>query len=151
MENSIKYHKIGDVKIGTFLSSGVDSSYITSILKPNKTYSVGYSETKYSEVQCAKDLCNKLKIANISKIIEKEEYLRLVEKVLYYMDEPISDPSAISLYLLANLASKDVKVVLSGEGADEFFGGYNYYREEVDLSFYNKIPFCIRHVRGETP
>ena len=62
-----------------------------------------------------------MKIANISKIIEKEEYLRLVEKVLYYMDEPISDPSAISLYLLANLASKDVKVVLSGEGADELF------------------------------
>ncbi|MCI8636538.1 MAG: asparagine synthase (glutamine-hydrolyzing) [Clostridia bacterium] len=145
MKNSIKYHKIGDVEIGTFLSSGVDSSYITSILKPNKTYSVGYSETKYSEVQCAKDLCNKLKIANISKIIEKEEYLRLVEKVLYYMDEPISDPSAISLYLLANLASKDVKVVLSGEGADEFFCGYNRYNELEMFKIYNKIPFFIRH------
>ncbi len=144
VEESIKYHKISDVEIGTFLSSGVDSSYITSVLKPNKTYSVGYDDSKYSEVEYAKDLCDKLKIINVSRIIEKDEYLGLVEKVLYYMDEPISDPSAISLYLLANLASKDVKVVLSGEGADEFFGGYNCYNELEMFKIYNKIPFSIR-------
>ncbi len=145
MENSIKYHKISNVEIGTFLSSGVDSSYITSVFKPNKSYSVGYNNSKYSEIEYAKDLCNKLKITNISKKIEKEEYIKLVGKALYYMDEPISDPSAVSLYILANLASKDVKAVLSGEGADEFFCGYNRYNELEMFKIYNKIPFFIRH------
>lgn len=145
VENSIKHHKISDVEIGTFLSGGVDSSYITSVSKPNKTYSIGYNNSKYSEIEYAKDLSNKLKIENISKKIEKEEYINATKTALYYMDEPISDPSAISLYLLAKLASKDVKVVLSGEGADEFFGGYNCYKEAEEFKIYNKIPFFIRH------
>lgn len=68
---------------------------------------------------------------------------------MYHLDEPTSDPAAISLYFVAKLASRDLKVVLSGEGADEFFGGYNYYREEVDYKFYNKIPYGIRHVIGK--
>lgn len=144
VENSIKYHKISDVEIGTFLSSGVDSSYITSVLKPNKSYSIGYENLKYSEIEYAKDLANKLQIENISKKIQKEEYIKAVTKALYYMDEPICDPSAISLYLLANVASKDVKVVLSGEGADEFFGGYNCYSEPEMFKLYNKLPFPIR-------
>ena len=71
--------------------------------------------------------------------------MKVLDKIMYHMDEPASDPAVVALYFVANLASKDVKVVLSGEGADEFFGGYNYYREEVDYSFYNKIPFFIRH------
>lgn len=145
VENSITYHKISDVEIGTFLSGGVDSSYITSVSKPNKTYSIGYNNSKYSEIEYAKDLANKLKIENISKKIEKEEYINATKTALYYMDEPISDPSAISLYLLAKLASKDVKVVLSGEGADEFFCGYNCYKEAEEFKIYNKIPFFIRH------
>ena len=67
-----------------------------------------------------------------------------IPKIMYHMDEPLADPAAIALYFVAELASKDLKVVLSGEGADEFFGGYNYYREEVDYNIYNKIPFFIR-------
>lgn len=146
MKNSVKYHMISDVSIGSFLSSGIDSSYIVSLAKPNNTYTVGYNYPKYSEIEYAQNLTNKLKITNINKRITKKEYMDTVTKMLYYMDEPFSDPSAISLYFLSQIASKDVKVVLSGEGADEFFGGYNTYKEEINFKFYNKIPFCIRHL-----
>lgn len=121
MKESVKYHMLSDVEVGSFLSSGVDSSYIVSLAKPNKTYTVGYEDSKYSEIEYAKNLADKLKIQNISKKITKEEYLNSVPQILYYMDEPSSDASAVSLYFVSKLASKDVKVVMSGEGADEFF------------------------------
>lgn len=145
MEDSVTHHMISDVEVGSFLSSGIDSSYIVSLAKPNKTYTVGYDIPRYNEIDYAKDLAQKLGIHNTSKKITKQEYMEILDKIMYHMDEPASDPAVVALYFVANLASKDLKVVLSGEGADEFFGGYNYYREEVDLSFYNKIPFCIRH------
>ena len=145
MEDSTRHHMISDVEVGSFLSSGIDSSYLVSLAKPDKTYTVGYDIPRYNEIDYAKDLTDKLKINNTSKKITKEEYMKVLDKIMYHMDEPASDPAVVALYFVANLASKDVKVVLSGEGADEFFGGYNYYREEVDYSFYNKIPFFIRH------
>ena len=149
MDDSVKRHLIADVEVGSFLSSGIDSSYIVSLAKPDKTYTVGYENKKYDEINYAKDLADKLGIKNESKIIKKDEYLDAIPKIMYHLDEPTSDPAAISLYFVAKLASRDLKVVLSGEGADEFFGGYNYYREEVDYKFYNKIPYGIRHVIGK--
>ncbi len=146
MEDSVKNHLVSDVEVGSFLSSGIDSSYIASLAKPDKTYTVGYDTDKYSEIDYAKDLSEKLNINNTSKKITMEEYLKIVPKIMYHMDEPISDPSAISLYFVSNIASRDVKVALSGEGADEFFGGYNTYKEIIDLNIYNKIPYPIRHL-----
>lgn len=146
MQDSVNHHMLADVEVGSFLSSGIDSSYLVSLAKPDKTYTVGYDINKYSEINLAKDLTDKLKITNKSKIISKEEYMEIIPKIMYHMDEPASDPAVVALYFVANLASKDLKVVLSGEGADEFFGGYNTYREEVDYSFYNKIPFGIRRI-----
>lgn len=146
MKDSVEHHMLSDVEVGSFLSSGIDSSYIVSLAKPDKTYTVGYDIPKYNEIEYAKDLTDKLGIQNKSKKINKEEYMNIVPKILYHMDEPSSDPAAIALYFVSELASKDVKVVLSGEGADEFFGGYNSYREEVDLKFYNKIPYFLRHL-----
>ncbi len=148
MKDSVKYHMISDVEVGSFLSSGVDSSYIASLAKPNKTFTIGYESQKYSEIECARNLASKLGIQNISKKITKEEFLMEVPRILYYMDEPLADASAVSLYFVSKLASKDVKVVMSGEGADEFFGGYNTYKEEVDFKWYNKIPFKIRRILG---
>ncbi len=145
MKDSVEHHKISDVEVGSFLSSGIDSSYIVSLAKPDKTYTVGYDIPKYNEIDYAKDLTDRLKITNKSKKITKQEYLEAIPKVLYYMDEPTSDPAAIALYFVANLASKDVKVVLSGEGADELFGGYNTYKSYIIFKWYNKIPFFIRH------
>lgn len=145
MKDSVKHHMISDVEVGSFLSSGIDSSYLVCLAKPNKTYTVGYDIPRYDETNYAKDLASKIGIENKNKIITKKEYMEVLDKVMYHMDEPASDPAVVALYFVAKLASEDVKVVLSGEGADEFFGGYNYYREEVDFAFYNKIPFIIRH------
>lgn len=145
MEDSVNHHMISDVEVGSFLSSGIDSSYLVTLARPDKTYTVGYDIPRYNEIDYAKDLAKRLDINNTSKKISKSEYMAILDKIMYHMDEPASDPAVVALYFVAQLASKDVKVVLSGEGADEFFGGYNYYREEVDYSFYNKIPFVIRH------
>lgn len=146
MKDSVEHHMLSDVEVGSFLSSGVDSSYIVSLAKPSKTYTVGYDIPEYNEIDYAKDLTDKLNITNISKKITKEEYIKIIPKIMYMMDEPSSDPAAIALFFVAQLARKDVKVVLSGEGADEFFGGYNTYGESKYMRMYNKIPYCIRHM-----
>ncbi len=148
MVDSVEHHKIADVEVGSFLSSGVDSSYVVSLLKPNKTFTASFDPkySKYDEIKYAKDLSDKLGIENKSYIITKEEYLKEFPKIMYYMDEPLADPSAIALYFVAKEASKYVKVVTSGEGADELFCGYGDYREEVDHAWYNKIPYPIRHL-----
>ncbi len=146
MEDSVKHHEIADVEVGSFLSSGIDSSYLVSLARPNKTYTVGYDNPKYDEISYAKDLSEKLGINNVSKKITKKEYMKAFPSIMYHMDEPLADPSAIALYFVAQIAAKDVKVVMSGEGADEFFCGYNTYREEVDQSWYMRIPYPIRRV-----
>lgn len=146
MASSVKYHQISDVEVGSFLSSGIDSSYLVSLARPDKTFTVGYDNPKYDEIKYAKDLADKLGIENKSKKITKEEYMKAFPNIMYHMDEPLADPSAIALYFVAEIASKDVKVVTSGEGADELFGGYLSYREEIDQSWYMKIPYPIRHI-----
>lgn len=140
MEDSVKHHLISDVEVGSFLSSGVDSSYLVSLARPDKTYTIGFDLAKYSEIDYAKDLTDKLNINNISEKISKEEYMKAIPDVYYSLDEPTADGCAIAVYFLSRLASRDVKVVLSGEGADEFFGGYNSY----DDNFYTKLPLGIR-------
>jgi asparagine synthase (glutamine-hydrolysing) len=145
MKDSVEHHEISDVEVGSFLSSGIDSSYLVSLARPDKTYTVGYDDPKYDEISYAKDLTNKLGISNTSKKITKEEYIKAFPKIMYYMDEPLADPSAIALYFVAQIASKDVKVVLSGEGADELFAGYNTYLEEINQSWYMKLPYFLRH------
>lgn len=146
IKNSVKYHEIADVEVGSFLSSGIDSSYLVSVSCPDKTYTVGYDNPKYDEISYAKDLTEKLGIANKSKKITKEEYMEAFPNIMYHMDEPLADPSAIALYFVAQIASKDVKVVMSGEGADELFGGYNTYKEEIDQAWYMKIPYPLRRL-----
>ena len=144
MEDSVKAHGFADVEIGGFLSSGIDSSYLVSLAKPDKTFTVGYDDPKYDEISYAKDLAEKLQIKNFSRTITKEDYIKAFPDIIYHMDEPLADPSAIALYFVAETAAKQVKVVTSGEGADELFGGYLTYREEIDQQGYMKIPFPLR-------
>lgn len=148
IDDSIKAHKVSDVEVGSFLSSGVDSSLIATLSEVDKTFTVGYEEKKYSEIDYAKDLSEKINVEHITKKISKEEYFSNFSKIQYYMDEPLADPSAIALYFVANLASKHVKVALSGEGSDEIFGGYNIYHEPYSVSWYYKIPYPIRRLIG---
>ena len=148
LNESIKYHKVSDVEVGSFLSSGVDSSVIAMLSDVDKTFTVGYDNKKYSEIDYAKELSEKIGVKNISKKISKEEYFDKFGLIQYHMDEPLADPSAVALYFVANTASKHVKVSLSGEGADEIFGGYNIYHEPYSVSWYNKIPYPIRRMIG---
>lgn len=145
-EDSVNAHKIADVEVGCFLSSGVDSSYVSSYFKDQKTFTVGFDfGEKYNEISFAEKLSKELGVEHHKKVISSEEFWAAVPKVQYHMDQPLSDPSCIALYFVAKLASEYVKVVLSGEGADELFGGYTCYNDPRVFKIYQTIvPYCIR-------
>ena len=145
-ENSVNAHKIADVEVGCFLSSGVDSSYVSTYFKDQKTFTVGFDfGERYNEISWAENLSKELGVEHHTKLISSEEFWAAVPKVQYHMDQPLADPSCIALYFVAKLASEYVKVVLSGEGADELFGGYTCYNDPRVFSLYQKIvPYCIR-------
>lgn len=149
LQDSIEAHKVSDVEVGSFLSSGVDSSYVAATFNGDKTFTVGFDYEKYNEIEYAKALSEKVKIDNYNKTISTEEYWASIPKVQYHMDEPLADPSAIALYFVSKLASEHVKVALSGEGADEFFGGYNIYKEPMDISMITVLPMPIRRLLGK--
>lgn len=146
VHESTMAHMIADVEVGASLSSGVDSSYLVAEFPGEKTYTVGFldKESKYNEIRYAEALTAELGKKNISKTIDSDEYFDSIPKVMYYMDEPLADPSCIALYFVDELAARDIKVVLSGEGADEFFGGYNIYHEPFSLAGYQKLPLGLR-------
>ncbi len=145
-ENSVNAHKISDVEVGCFLSSGVDSSYVSTYFSGQKTFTVGFDfGEKYNEITWAESLSEKIDVEHHSKLITSEEFWAAVPKVQYHMDQPLADPSCIALYFVTKLASEYVKVVLSGEGADELFGGYTCYNDPRVFKVYQKIvPYCIR-------
>ncbi len=145
-ENSVNAHKIADVEVGCFLSSGVDSSYVSTYFKDQKTFTVGFDfGERYNEISWAENLSKELGVEHHTKLISSEEFWAAVPKVQYHMDQPLADPSCIALYFVAKLASEYVKVVLSGEGADELFGGYTCYNEPRVYKIYQTIvPYCIR-------
>lgn len=144
IKDSVHAHQVSDVEIGSFLSSGVDSSYIAACYNGDKTFTVGFDYNKYNEIDYAKELCDRIDKKNINKIITTDEYWNALPKIQYHMDEPLADPSAVALYFVSKLASKYVKACLSGEGADELFGGYNIYQEPIDLAITKVIPRFIR-------
>ncbi len=142
--DSVKAHKIADVEVGSFLSSGVDSSYVAAIADVDKTFTVGFgSEERYNEISWAKEFSEAINIKNYNKVITPEEYWAKLPLIQYHMDEPLADPSAVALYFVCNLASRSLKVALSGEGADEIFGGYNVY-SEPGATVYDRLPIGLR-------
>lgn len=144
VRESINSHRISDVKVGSFLSSGVDSSYVASVLRPNKTFSVGFNADNFSEIDSASALSKELGIENVNEILDTDLCFEKLEEIQYMMDEPHSNPSIVPLYFLAKLARNHVTVVLSGEGADELFGGYAEYDETTSMRKYKKVPAFIR-------
>ena len=149
-DDSVNAHKIADVEVGSFLSSGVDSSYVACSADVDKTFTVGFDNgEKYNEISYAKELSELIPVKNYSKTITPEEFWGNFGKIQYHMDEPLADPSAVALYFVCNTASKYLKVVMSGEGADEIFGGYNIYKEPLAVPAYDKIPFPIRRFIGK--
>ncbi|MBP0725703.1 asparagine synthase (glutamine-hydrolyzing) [Bacillus sp. RG28] len=148
--DSVKLHMRSDVPVGSFLSGGIDSSAIVSIAKefhPKlKTFSVGFEREGYSEVDVAKETADALGLENISYIITPEEFLNELPKIVWHLDDPLADPAAVPLYFVAREAKKHVTVVLSGEGADELFGGYNIYREPISLKPFNYVPSYFKKI-----
>lgn len=149
IEKSVECHKVSDVKLGAFLSGGVDSSYIVSTLMPNKTFSVGFEREHFNEIDQAKGLSDILNIENINKVITPDEFFDNLDKIMYYSDEPHANLSAVPLYFLSKMTKDYVTVVLSGEGADELFGGYESYAITKKDLMYRKVPKCIRHTIGK--
>ena len=140
---------VANVEVGTFLSGGIDSTIVASLaskINPNiKSFSVGFGVNGYDELEVAKKTADKLGIENISINVSQDEYIKALPKVIYHLDDPVADPSQVGIYFLSKEAKKHVTVVLSGEGADELFGGYNIYKELVVLVnfFNNKTPTNI--------
>ncbi len=140
LQDSVEHHMISDVPVGSFLSGGVDSSIIAGLMKKvsdskgkkNSTFTVGFKDL--SEGKEAKETSDNLQTDHTEIIVSPEDYFEALPKIVRHFDEPVADPSAVGLYFLAKEASKKVKVVLSGEGADELFGGYNIYLEPLSLS-----------------
>ena len=148
-KDSVEAHKISDVEVGCFLSSGVDSSYVATQFKGQKSFTVGFNYNKYNEIDYAKELAEEIGQDHYFKRIEDDEFWEIVPQVQYYMDQPHADPSCVALYYVCKIASEHVKVVLSGEGADELFGGYRIYHEPFSLRYSKFLPrFVWKGISG---
>ncbi len=149
VRESVSAHRISDVPVGAFLSGGVDSSYITACLMPENTFSVGFAGgEKFDETGEAKALSEILGIRHLWRHLTAEECLDAFGTIQYHMDEPQSNPSSVPLYFLAKLAAEHVTVVLSGEGADEIYAGYEWYADSPMMQKYKKVPAPLRRLAG---
>ena len=149
VHESVAAHRIADVKVGSFLSGGVDSSYIAACLMPDKTFSVGFDYKDFNETNYAMELSDKLGIENYRKMVTADEFFEVLPQIQYHMDEPQSNLSSVPLWFLAQLAAEQVTVVLSGEGADELFAGYAYYEDVPSLARFKRVvPRGIRRALG---
>lgn len=143
--DSVAAHRISDVEVGCFLSGGVDSSFVASYFGGQKAFTVGFDNGQhYNESNYAAELAKEVGIEHHVHIIGEEEYWEALPKVQYYLDQPLADPSCVALYFVSKLAAEKVKVVLSGEGADELFGGYRIYHEPTSLRGYQRLPRFLR-------
>ena len=152
VRESVEAHRISDVRVASFLSGGVDSSYITACLMPDETFSVGFSggEGKFNETDYAAELSKKLNIENYKKLITPDECFEAFPTIQYHMDEPQSNPSSVPLYFLAQIAREHVTVVLSGEGADEIFAGYDWYADTCEVKKFKKaVPAFLRRLLAD--
>ena len=150
---SVAAHQIADVEVGCFLSSGVDSSFVVNEVAKGtphvKSFSVGYTEEQYSELPYAQEFSKEIGVPNISNLVDADQFFEANRVIQWYLDEPMPNPAEVPLYFLAQNARKYVKVVLSGEGADELFGGYPMYCQAVHFMDYEKkVPAPLRKAAG---
>lgn len=149
LEDSVALHLQSDVPVGTFLSGGIDSSYIAALSKPEHSFSVGFAGYEgggFNEVDYARRLSAQLHIKHHHRDLTAEDCFKILPLMQYHMDEPHGNFSAVPLYHLAKLAKEYVTVVLSGEGADELFAGYDPYRDSDYARLYKKLPLSLRRI-----
>jgi asparagine synthase (glutamine-hydrolysing) len=144
LRESVRIHMRSDVPVGAFLSSGIDSTAMVALSRefnPNiLTFTVGFDVPGYSEIEVAQESARHLEVTTIPTKIGPQDMMDALPKIVWHLDDPVADPALVPLYFVARKAAEHVTVVLSGEGADEFFGGYTIYREPLSLAAVNALP-----------
>jgi asparagine synthase (glutamine-hydrolysing) len=153
LDDSVRMHMRADVTVGSFLSGGIDSTAIAALAKRYNpkllTFTTGFEREGFSEIDVAAESAAAIGVEHITKVVTPEEFADVIPLVVWYLDDPVADPALVPLYFIAREARKHVKVVLSGEGADELFGGYNIYREPLSLAAFEKLPAGILRALGK--
>lgn len=144
LRESVRMHMRADVPVGAFLSSGIDSTAVVALSREFNpkilTFTVGYDVPGYSEIEVAQESARHLDVTTIPTKIGPQDMMAALPKIIWHLDDPVADPALVPLYFVAKKAAEHVTVVLSGEGADEFFGGYTIYREPLSLSAVQGLP-----------
>lgn len=153
ISDSVNLHRQADVPVGAFLSGGVDSGLLCALLRPEKTFSVGFPDTeisskvpadKFDETPLAQAIADAFGFSHTSRALDAQACMDALPKIQYHMEEPYANPSVLPLWFLCQEAAKQVKVVLSGEGADELFGGYETYADSPAIQKWKRLPRCVR-------
>jgi asparagine synthase (glutamine-hydrolysing) len=152
LEDSVEKHMRADVTVGSFLSGGIDSTAVAALAKRHNpkllTFTTGFEREGYSEIDVAAESAAAIGVEHITKVVSAEEMMESLPLIVWYLDDPVADPALVPLYFIAREARKHVKVVLSGEGADELFGGYTIYREPISLKAFDYLPASARRGLG---
>ncbi|MBN1155401.1 asparagine synthase (glutamine-hydrolyzing) [candidate division KSB1 bacterium] len=149
LREAVKIRLISDVPLGAFLSGGIDSSSIVALMsevsdRPVKTFSIGFKDKDYNELEFARIVAQRYATDHHEYVVEPDA-TRLIDDLVWYLDEPFADPSAIPTYFVSKIARENVTVVLTGDGGDEMFGGYPHYHAEALLANLGKIPPFMRN------
>jgi asparagine synthase (glutamine-hydrolysing) len=152
LEDSVAKHMRADVTVGAFLSGGIDSTAIAALAMRHNprliTFTTGFEREGYSEVDVAVASAEAIGARHVTKVVSQAEFVAALPEIVWYLDEPVADPALVPLFFIAREARKHVKVVLSGEGADELFGGYTIYREPLSLRPFDYLPRPVRRSLG---
>ncbi|CFR38613.1 asparagine synthase (glutamine-hydrolyzing) [Mycobacterium tuberculosis] len=153
LEDSVAKHMRADVTVGAFLSGGIDSTAIAALaIRHNPrliTFTTGFEREGFSEIDVAVASAEAIGARHIAKVVSADEFVAALPEIVWYLDEPVADPALVPLFFVAREARKHVKVVLSGEGADELFGGYTIYREPLSLRPFDYLPKPLRRSMGK--
>ncbi|MFZ2528871.1 MAG: asparagine synthase (glutamine-hydrolyzing) [Rhodococcus sp. (in: high G+C Gram-positive bacteria)] len=153
LEDSVAKHMRADVTVGSFLSGGIDSTAIAALAiqhNPNLvTFTAGFEREGYSEVDVAAESAAAIGARHVVRVVSPAEFAAAIPEIIWYLDDPVADPALVPLWFVAKEARKHVKVVLSGEGADELFGGYTIYREPLSLKPFEYLPAGLRRAAGK--
>ncbi|MGH3862598.1 asparagine synthase (glutamine-hydrolyzing) [Actinokineospora sp.] len=153
MSDSVRMHMRADVTVGSFLSGGIDSTAIAALAREHNpdliTFTTGFERQGYSEIDVAAESAAAIGVKHVVKTVSAQEMMDALPLIVWYLDDPVADPALVPLWFIAREARKHVKVVLSGEGADELFGGYTIYREPISLAPFERVPGTLRRVMGK--
>jgi asparagine synthase (glutamine-hydrolysing) len=152
LRDSVAKHMRADVTVGAFLSGGIDSTAIAALAKEHNpdlvTFTTGFEREGYSEVDVAAESAAAIGVRHVVRTVKPDEMMAALPAIVWYLDDPVADPALVPLWFIAREARQHVKVVLSGEGADELFGGYTIYREPLSLAPFERVPGALRGLLG---